>query len=207
MEKPSEFNKEAIEAYENRPDNLSIKETVATHPLKSGGSNFRTHKLTEENSCRLVFRPTVFAITFSSIFIFIGLAMLYFGYTKYQNNETEYLLFFGGLLFFIVGNIILYHIYQPRVFDKKENIYYKGITPNERNSVPLSSIVALQIIGEIIHDDDGSYKSFEINLVLDDSSRKNVTDHGSLKSTIADAQWLSDFLKIPIWHASSHTED
>lgn len=67
----------------------------------------------------------------------------------------------------------------------------------------LKSIVAIQIIGEHVPTDDGSYKSFELNLVLEDSSRKNVVDHGNLKSIISDAEILSDFLNIPIWHAGT----
>ncbi|WP_092447345.1 hypothetical protein [Winogradskyella sediminis] len=68
----------------------------------------------------------------------------------------------------------------------------------------MKSIVAIQIIGEYVQSDDGSYKSFELNLVLDDASRRNVVDHGNLKSIIKDAEMLSAFLNIPIWHAGSN---
>ncbi|MFT4803048.1 MAG: Fe2+ transport system protein B [Psychroserpens sp.] len=53
-------------------------------------------------------------------------------------------------------------------------------------------------------DKDSSFKSFELNLVLDDSNRLNVIDHVNLKGVTADAETLSAFLNVPIWHASSN---
>ncbi len=38
---------------------------------------------------------------------------------------------------------------------------------------------------------------------MDDGERFNVVDHGNLKSLIRDAEWLSEFLNLPIWHAES----
>ena len=68
----------------------------------------------------------------------------------------------------------------------------------------MSRIVAIQIIGEVITSKDGRYKSFELNIVLDDSKRLNVIDHGNIKGVTADAQTLSTFLNVPIWHAGSN---
>jgi Fe2+ transport system protein B len=55
-----------------------------------------------------------------------------------------------------------------------------------------------------VTDKDSSFKSFELNLVLDDSNRLNVIDHVNLKGVTADAETLSAFLNVPIWHASSN---
>ena len=33
-----------------------------------------------------------------------------------------------------------------------------------------------------------------------------MIDHGNLKSLIRDAEWLSEFLNVPIWHAESPNE-
>ena len=106
---------------------------------------------------------------------------------------------------------MFYHFYMPCVFDKQLGIFYKSYTfklheanrKQRDNYIPLKSIVAIQIIGEHVRSDDGSYKSFELNLVLEDNTRKNVIDHGNLKSIIDDAHMLSEFLDVPIWHANS----
>ena len=41
-------------------------------------------------------------------------------------------------------------------------------------------------------------------LVLEDGTRRNVVDHGSLKTIIDDAHIVSEFLNVPIWHAESN---
>ncbi|MDA0586700.1 MAG: hypothetical protein O2820_02050 [Planctomycetota bacterium] len=38
-----------------------------------------------------------------------------------------------------------------------------------------------------------------MNLVLRDATRKNVVDHGHLKTLREDAAILSEFLTVPIW--------
>ncbi len=102
---------------------------------------------------------------------------------------------------------------MPRVFDKQLGLYYRSYKmdlhiskKDSKNQILLKSIVAIQIIGEHVSSDDGSYKSFELNLVLDDSTRKNVIDHGSLKTIIDDAHVLSEFLNVPIWHSKSNED-
>lgn len=113
-----------------------------------------------------------------------------------------------GLIFSLIGGYMLYHLFKPRVFDKQSGYYYKGYNfkPNEReleHQFKLNTIVAVQIIGETIRDSDGSYGSYELNLVLEDASRRNVVDHGNLKTIIDDAHIISAFLNVPIWHAET----
>lgn len=99
---------------------------------------------------------------------------------------------------------------MPTVFDKTSNYFYEGFGKKDISSLAssksLSDIVAFQIIGKSISNSDANYNSFELNLVLNDASRINVVDHGNLKAIIKDAEYLSKFLDVPIWHASSHTE-
>ena len=87
-------------------------------------------------------------------------------------------------------------------------LFFKNIKTQDilKHQFPLAKIVALQIIGEHIRDEDGSFNSFELNLVLTDNSRRNVIDHINLKAIIKDAKDLSNFLNVPIWHATSHIE-
>lgn len=101
-------------------------------------------------------------------------------------------------------------------FNKSKNLYHKSYSKNEtnrntkkiqKNQIPLSEIIAIQIIGELVRGKNKSYNSFELNLVLTDNTRRNVIDHGNLKSIISDAERLSHFLNIPIWHSTSHIKD
>lgn len=198
-------------------DPSGLDDSIATRtewrPLKSGGSNFRTHKLVEVNYHRLEFKATVFMKIFCMIFLIVGLAVFFFfGANNIDmknfsmNIESLFPLIFG-LLFALVGALILYFSTKPIVFDKTYGYYWKGRKQPaqtydqdiKKTSTPLSNIHALQIISEYVSSSKSSYYSYELNIVLKDSSRLNVIDHGSLESIRTDAQKLSGFLGVPVW--------
>lgn len=219
MDLPKGFHREVIEAKENDPVDFtepSIKKRVDISPLKPGGSNFKTHALIEQSSSKLYYRPSLGGAAFGFTFFAIGLGFTIFNlsFDKGLMQDPSLFNFFGlafGLLFAFVGGFMLYYLYKPRVFDKQSGYYYKGYNfrPNEKqlkHQFRLHEIIAVQIIGETIRGKDGSYGSFELNLVLNDGTRQNVVDHGNLKSIIDDAHCLSEFLNVPIWHAQSRTE-
>lgn len=148
---------------------------------------------------------------FHPYLLFLDLHFFLGGFYKLisTNGTLKFLLFIiFGTVFSCVGIYFMLHFLRPRVFNKNSNFYYKGFTRNpdrsKKNYASLNRIVALQIIGETITDDDGDYKSFELNIVLDDASRLNVIDHGNLNTIIDDTEILSDFLNAPIWHAKSN---
>ncbi|MBF8151046.1 hypothetical protein ITJ86_14135 [Winogradskyella sp. F6397] len=217
MDLPKGFHDEVNEAKENTHSAKdTIKSKVSTSPLKPGGANFKTNVLTQANSSKLIYKPSIGAAIFSFIFFAVGFGVLFFAlFPLFKTNieivSINWFLILFGLLFSSAGGFMFYKFYKPRVFDKQQGIYYTTYKFNLHQSrkqqsddyLPLKSIVAIQIIGEHIQSDDSSYKSFELNLVLDDASRKNVVDHGSLKSLIIDAEMLSEFLNVPIWHAGS----
>ena len=218
MNLPEGFHNEIIEAKENKlyTDVDNIKSKVDTSPLNSGGASFKTNVLIKESSSKILYKPSIGAAIFGFIFLAIGLGVLFFGiYPLFGNNfnfaEVEWFLLIFGLIFATAGGFTYYMFYMPRVFDKQIGYYYKAYKfkihdsnkSASKSQIPLNSIIAIQLIGEHVKNDKGSYKSFELNLVLKDGSRKNVVDHGNLKSIISDAEILSDFLDVPIWHAGS----
>ncbi len=192
---------------------LNIKKSISIKPLKSGGSNFKTHLLVEKKRGILEFIPSIGFIIFISIFLIVGLVFLSVILYKLfisqdYNFELSHILF--GLLpivFITVSVYMMYENFKPNQFNKTSNRYTKGHQKNviKKSSIdiPLSKIIALQLIGEIVTGNDNSYSSFELNIVMDDGERFNVIDHGNLKSLIRDAEWLSEFLNVPIWHAES----
>ena len=201
---------------ESNSDVQDLKLKVDKSPLKSGGASFKTNVLIKESSSKLLYKPSIGVALFNFLFLAIGLGVLFFGLYPLFNNgfdfaSVEWFLILFGLIFATAGGFMFYFFYMPRVFDKQLGVFYKAYKPaiHNRNTkasktqIPLKSIVAIQLIGEHVKSDKGSYKSFELNLVLEDGSRKNVVDHGNLKSIIDDAHVLSDFLRVPIWHAGS----
>ena len=206
------IHQEVIEAKINKDSNAPIKTRVNTFPLNSGGANFKTHKLVKNSLSKVSFKPTVLVILFCLCFFIIGLGV--FSYSLFGTafpEDSKWLVSLFGVVFTLIGVLLFYFFTKPRVFNKTINLYYKSFTSKNvsksKHSKSLSDIVAIQIIGEVIQSDNSSYNSFELNLVLNDASRINVIDHGNLKSIIEDAQYLSEFLNVPIWHASSHLED
>lgn len=196
-----------------------IQSKVSIDPLVGGGSNFGTHILTQQSASKLIYKPSIGAAIFSFAFFAVGFAVLCFAiYSFFQpislTDGKDIMLIIFGLVFTSTGCFMFYYFYMPRVFDKQLGIYYKAHKAKLHNTrrrsskrqVVLKSIVAIQIIGEIVSGDKGSYQSFELNLVLNDSSRRNVVDHGNLHSIIDDAEVLSKFLNIPIWHSKSNTD-
>lgn len=218
MKHESGFSNEVIEARENalNKDFDTIKSKVSTSPLKSGGASFKTNVLIQESPSKLVYKPSIGAAIFGFIFLAIGLGVLFFNIiplfkSNFDVTTVNWGLIIFGLIFSIAGGSLFYSLYMPTVFDKHLGLYYKSygfrLHRSQRQSkdhfIKLKSIIAIQIIGEHIKSDDSSYNSFELNLVLENNTRKNVIDHGDLKSIIIDAETLSDFLNVPIWHAKS----
>jgi hypothetical protein len=220
MDLPEGYHREVIEARESSEaidfTDSRVEIVADTKPLNSGGASFKTHKLVKISSSKLAYRPTFFNVLFCSTFFIIGLSVIafyvfaYFQLLSIPYPKSWFMLIFGSI-FSLVGGYFCYTSFMPRVFDKQLGIYYKTYTFNfhstridSKSQITLKSIIAIQIIGEHIKSKDGSYKSFELNLVLDDKSRRNVVDHGNIKSIVDDAHVLRDFLNVPIWHEKTH---
>lgn len=185
----------------------TIKKTVSTKPEVSGGANFETHVLSQTRY-GFKFKPSLGYALFTLLFVGVAYAFLYAGIACYLETQNFEFLFslvtLVGAVFFIAGHYLLISYFSPIVFNKHSNRFYRGFNKqNPKKSTALSNIVALQIIGETISGENGNYKSFELNLVLKDASRINVVDHGKLKTIIIDAEVLSQYFNLPIWHAQS----
>jgi len=150
-------------------------------PLKHGGQNYKTHKLTKLNNNSLSYKASSF------------------------NLITSGLLTFGPLLFFILLPIF------KEDHKKKTGFYYKSykIPTSRSNSkerkgwISLDEINALQIIKERVKTKNSSYKSYEINIVLSDGERFNIVDHSSYNTIKEDAKTIADFLGVPYWDATA----
>jgi hypothetical protein len=173
-------------------------------PLKGGGANFKTRRLVPVSADRLEFPATWGIRLFGGVFTFAGLAA---SAAAIAAALWWFILF--GLVFVVVGVALWRYGTTPVVFDRRQDAFWRGRTaPNEvrnraelKHYAPLDEIHALQIVREHISSKDGSYWSFELNLVLRDGRRLNVMDHGDYDALRHDADTLAEFLGRPVWDA------
>ena len=186
-------------------------------PAASGGASFRTHRLVKTSAHRIEFAPALGAKLFYLLFLVVGSGLLAFQANQIrigQGGITEqgtYVPLIVGAVFAVAGACMYWIGTTPRVFDQTRAFFWRGRNGPETmgaggrsdSSVPLASIHALQLLTEHVTGNKSSYYSYELNLVLDDGSRINVVDHGSLDRLRDDARTLSQFLGKPVWDATS----
>ncbi|MDH3496969.1 MAG: hypothetical protein OER21_09410 [Gemmatimonadota bacterium] len=177
-------------------------------PLVGGGANFRTRDLIVVNASRLEFRASRGMKLFGGAFVALGLVAAGAGVA---GPRWAPLLF--GLAFAAIGVWLWFHGTAPVVFDTREGAFWRGRSaPSEavnrqrlQHYAALGDIHALQLLAEHVADSDGSYNSYELNLVLTDGRRLNVTDHGDYDTLHRNTQTVSDFLNRPVWDTVAGT--
>ena len=218
--------KEAIKAQSTPLDfkqfNNPIAEKTEWTPLKPGGTNFRTHKFSKEQGSAQ-FKATKVSLFFSGIFMLGGLLAPVLMMTSiFKSGSTSgsfpFIINLVPFLFFIVGFFLFRSSTKPIVFNKTTGYFWKGrLKKNENPSqkplkvyCKLIDIVALQIVSERVRSSSSSsgssssFKSYEINLILQDASRLNVIDHGKRKKLMEDAEQLASYLGVPLWGGSRY---
>ncbi len=206
--------KQAAASVDTEIFNHPIAQQTDWHPLRGGGANFQTHRLDSSNPDKLVFKATIGAKLFSGLFAFIGFfgltIPLYIFVTGGMKDWSLlfFALFFGGI-FLGIGLLMLYLFAQPRVFDTFYGYYFKGwkrpndsLSRDKNKTTNLNQVEAIQVLRERVRSKNSSYYSYEINLVLDDASRINITDHGKHQAIIQDAETLAQALGVPLWDGS-----
>ncbi len=195
--------------------NSPLAEQTDWYPLKGGGANFQTHRLDSSNPDLLVFKASKGAYWFTGLFGFFGLLgfiiplAIYFSQGQQEWGLLLFALLFGGI-FLTVATVMFYFMTVPRVFDTFYGCYYRARkkpqhtmgSESKQALIQLSAVKAIQVISERISNKNGSYRSYELNLVLDDASRINVIDHGKHQAVIEDAETLATTLGVPLWDAS-----
>jgi hypothetical protein len=188
---------------------------TAWTPVKNGGTNFQTHRLVTVHPYRMEFRPTAGLLMFGAFFIFIGSCAfgaplsLFFKAGTLSNAIIAVMPMLIGAVFMLVGVAFIRNGIAPVVIDKEEKAVWKGRkSPREVFNVSeledfteIKNIYALQLVSEHCSGSKSSYTSYELNLILVNGKRFNLTDHGNRKKLIADAQILAEFLGVPLWNA------
>ncbi|RAJ16236.1 hypothetical protein [Olleya aquimaris] len=185
-----------------------IKNNVSTKPLRSLGSNIVTHRLQKVKD-GYAYKPTFLLVSAYLLMFLIGLVLVGYAIFKMVTTnsfsilEESYIMTGIGILFFIIGIYIVYSLFIPIKFDTSINRFYRSFNTNhKKKSAHFKDIVALQILGELVpngESNENEYKSYEVNLVLQDGSRINLIDYTNLDSITKDTNTLSTFLNVPIW--------
>lgn len=183
-------------------------------PLMSRGINFRSHTLRVVSPSRIELRPSFSAKTFIGLFAIFGFGVFVVPFQiGLKQGVTLPMLFpfLFGIPIVSVGFWFLRRLTVLHVFDKCEGYAWSGsVSPSEDLSlvhsgkaVSLSDIHAVQLISETITTQKhGTFESIEINLVLQDGSRRHIVDHGG-KGIHKDAEQLATFLGVPVWNKNA----
>lgn len=206
--------RKAVSSVDPEIFNHPIAQRTEWFPLKGGGANFQTHRLDSSNPDVLIFKATMGAQLFCGLFAVIGLLAMVIPTVFFISDGMRdwtlliFALLFGGI-FLTVGLVMLYLFALPRVFDTFYGCYYQGwqkpqhtmtMGRSKKHAIThLNDIEAVQVLRESVRSKNGSYYSYEINLVLEDASRINVIDHGKHQAVIEDAETLAQALGVPLW--------
>lgn len=174
-------------------------------PLIRGGHNYKAHQLIVENEHKLTIKATPLHFFVLSLFIVISLIFIsQYSHILLKPNEmtlTNALFPMLSLGLFGYGCMSLLKAFKlNKTFDRLTGQYTdnKLDTTKTADKIHLSELKGLQIIDELCQTKESRYISYELNLVLSDSKRINLMDHGNKSSLLNDAQTLSTFLNIPI---------
>lgn len=172
-----------------------VKRGTRTVP---GGNKLKTHVLVPFGNGVIRFIPTLqftiwnLFLPFLGAFTFIiSILGLYFkGFLV-----VSFLVFLIGV--FVALNKFAFKRLTFEVFDKNNGVYKKGFF--KKTAINLSDIKAIQLIQEYVRDDQNdSFNSYEINVVLKSGDRINVVDHGAERAAHRQAKRLAEFLNVPL---------
>ena len=209
MDLPEGFHREVIEAREN------ARKKVGTYLLNRGGPSYDTHSLHKTKNNNLCFKLSP-RLGFETIVLF-GIPLAFIGFIIYKYSTTnDFTFLFSNTIFYFVFAyfsftllISLFGNLKYYTFSKLHNTYYVGfpLFPVQLayKKYALDDIMAIQVLGEKLIEKETNAKrnSFELNLVLKNLKRVHVIDHNNLQGILDDAELLSDYLNVPLWHAKS----
>jgi hypothetical protein len=195
-------------------DPLAVR--TSWDPLARGGTNFKTRDLVAVGTDRVEFPATWGMRIFAAVFAGLGLVVIAvgIGVSEEAGVGTTLAIFGFGVVFTAIAIAVWRSGTAPIVFDRKEGAFWRGRAPPagagpdavRTDCAPLTDIRALQIIEERLSAKGGSFRSYELNLVLCDARRVNVLDHGDYAALRRDADTIAAFLDCPVWDAIADPE-
>ncbi len=167
---------------------------------------FSVQRLMKERAGKIIFRLTsnsklLILIKLLGLFFFVFM-MLTVGFGEKNKNLL------GEIAALIIASYFIDYVFkaywlkrQDRIFDDATKTFYIHNQSSEKSravTVDYKEMHALQII----HNSTRKSWSYELNLVLHNGNRVNVTEHGKIHELRQDALYLSTALCLPIWDAT-----
>lgn len=188
----------------------SFKKKISWSPLRSGGTNFKVTELVQQGQ-RLMVQKTTGGLLFALAFLMPGILMLFVG-TPYtlSNDEPEAAMTLSTLgMMFSFGGWLLLGSHRSLIIDLEQGTYYRGKwqanLEDYQTQGLLKNAAALQILAEQVSATTTTHKSrlsrfysYELNLVLNNTKRVNIMDHGNKAALEQDAYKLAHALGIPV---------
>lgn len=182
---------------------------ISWSPNKKGGYSFKTYKLKDTHSGKLIFEKT----NGMKLLPMIGIIPLGFGVFVFSMlNQKEFFqnleIIIPGIaaFLFLVIYLLLKYNTRKHIFDKTYNYYYRNHFDPGKMGHELSdkvqrfsNIHAIQIISERVKTKNSSFYSYELNLVCKDTSRITIVDHHKHDIIQEHAKRLASFLNVPVW--------
>lgn len=189
-----------------------IASKTAWSPLVPGGTVHKTHDIRVLSTTRALFATSAQSRTFSFFVTAVGISGLALGLFRLFEMATPFnsgLTLLVGTMFTAAGLWMYKSGEKSIIFDKSVGAFWAGKQPSAAKLETASDtwckiedIAGIQVISEQIGWEKFDMVSYELNLVLKDSRRLNVVDHGNLNQLKSDAIRLSKFLKVPVWDAA-----
>lgn len=186
--------------------NDPLAKKVSWHSIKTFECGFREQHAKIINSNKLLFRATLGAKMFYLIFIIAGLGTIIGTIYKiilldvFTFNEDIVMMPLIGFIFLSIGGFMFYKITNPLVFCKNTGLLWKeGKLEKNENVIQLQQIHSLQIIAKYCRNRHESIRGYELNLILKNLERMNISSHTSIEALRKDAAILANFLDIDIW--------
>ncbi|NQZ58182.1 MAG: hypothetical protein HRT88_12050 [Lentisphaeraceae bacterium] len=201
-EESSPENKRSL----NQKNNITDK--VKWYPLTDDSDTAPKHKFKKASLKRVEFITN--ASTLRNVKILKIILIAVFVRIMFLENMGVQVKAFLTLIFssmyYISDQTIFKGWRTPRIFDFTCGYYWKGKKLSAKatsDKCPLSEIHALQLIKKrCVNPSDRVRKEvlykYELNLVLQDASRINVTDHNNESLMRLDLRDLAEFLNVPI---------
>ena len=183
-----------------------------------------SNKLVQPNPDQLTYKPSIGGRIMAVIMIIAGIFAIFL-YIQIKTGGSDITFESGsgdpifialfGLVFIVVGIIILFLATSPVVFDKKLLMFYRGRkqskqpdAANAKNALPFGDIHAVQLITRIESTKNSDqkfpnfYKVHDLNLVKHDGERLFITTYNKISRAREDAAKIGTFVDVPVWDGS-----
>ncbi len=217
--KQAQEKQEKLNNYLSSIDDEIVKNSSFL-PLKRGWTNIKSHDLIIDNNWNYLFQVKwFFLILFLIMFsVPIIMTLIIIGGELYNSNFQIHSDMVGEFLWPIIISIIslfpagtlFYFLYRSYLFDFQSWYFYDTryakklfeLIQNEKYKdkiISLNEIEALQVVSERVHGKNTSYTSYELNMILKNSSRVNIIDHWNLEEIRKNASELANKLWVKVY--------